>query len=94
MAVFSCEAHNDKGLTVSKGVQINIKGEQEGQGSLAGPGGGEGHRIESDLLQDFLCNTTQVSSSLWLSVLGKNPQDNYKAYLFLRLGCLTQVICS
>ncbi|XP_058523605.1 tyrosine-protein kinase Mer [Ochotona princeps] len=24
-AVFSCEAHNDKGLTVSKGVQINIK---------------------------------------------------------------------
>nr|XP_035127865.2 tyrosine-protein kinase Mer isoform X2 [Callithrix jacchus] len=25
MAVFSCEAHNDKGLTVSKGVQINIK---------------------------------------------------------------------
>ncbi|KAM6178284.1 tyrosine-protein kinase Mer [Rhynchocyon petersi] len=23
--VFSCEAHNDKGLTVSKGVQINIK---------------------------------------------------------------------
>ncbi|KAM5142677.1 tyrosine-protein kinase Mer isoform 3-T3 [Callospermophilus lateralis] len=25
MAVFSCEAHNDKGLTVSEGVQINIK---------------------------------------------------------------------
>ncbi|XP_069869407.1 tyrosine-protein kinase Mer [Dipodomys merriami] len=25
MAVFSCEAHNDKGLTVSKGVQVNIK---------------------------------------------------------------------
>ncbi|XP_064227765.1 tyrosine-protein kinase Mer [Aotus nancymaae] len=25
MAVFSCEAHNDKGLTVSKGAQINIK---------------------------------------------------------------------
>ncbi|CAO2578872.1 Tyrosine-protein kinase Mer, partial [Lemmus lemmus] len=24
-AVFSCEAHNDKGLTVTKGVQINIK---------------------------------------------------------------------
>ncbi|EDL28217.1 c-mer proto-oncogene tyrosine kinase [Mus musculus] len=24
-AVFSCEAHNDKGLTVSKGVHINIK---------------------------------------------------------------------
>ncbi|XP_054978648.1 tyrosine-protein kinase Mer [Sorex araneus] len=24
-AVFSCEAHNDKGLTVSKGVQVNIK---------------------------------------------------------------------
>ncbi|KAM9053470.1 tyrosine-protein kinase Mer [Megaptera novaeangliae] len=24
-AIFSCEAHNDKGLTVSKGVQINIK---------------------------------------------------------------------
>ncbi|XP_031297105.2 tyrosine-protein kinase Mer [Camelus dromedarius] len=24
-AVFSCEAHNDKGLTVSKGAQINIK---------------------------------------------------------------------
>ncbi|XP_007957601.2 tyrosine-protein kinase Mer [Orycteropus afer afer] len=23
--IFSCEAHNDKGLTVSKGVQINIK---------------------------------------------------------------------
>lgn len=30
-AVFSCEAHNDKGLTVSKGVQINIKGKQRGQ---------------------------------------------------------------
>jgi hypothetical protein len=30
MAVFSCEAHNDKGLTVSKGVQINIKGKQQG----------------------------------------------------------------
>ncbi|KAL0620128.1 Tyrosine-protein kinase Mer [Plecturocebus cupreus] len=29
MAVFSCEAHNDKGLTVSKGVQINIKGKQQ-----------------------------------------------------------------
>lgn len=27
MAVFSCEAHNDKGLTVSRGVQVNIKGE-------------------------------------------------------------------
>lgn len=38
-AVFSCEAHNDKGLTVSTGVQINIKGEQQGQSSLAGPGG-------------------------------------------------------
>ncbi|XP_004844368.1 tyrosine-protein kinase Mer isoform X3 [Heterocephalus glaber] len=25
MAIFSCEAHNDKGLTVSKGVQVNIK---------------------------------------------------------------------
>ncbi|XP_036894495.1 tyrosine-protein kinase Mer isoform X2 [Sturnira hondurensis] len=25
MAVFSCEAHNDKGLTVSKGIQVNIK---------------------------------------------------------------------
>ncbi|XP_063086049.1 tyrosine-protein kinase Mer isoform X1 [Cavia porcellus] len=24
-AIFSCEAHNDKGLTVSKGVQVNIK---------------------------------------------------------------------
>ncbi|KAM5316719.1 tyrosine-protein kinase Mer isoform 2-T2 [Glossophaga mutica] len=24
-AVFSCEAHNDKGLTVSKGIQVNIK---------------------------------------------------------------------
>ncbi|XP_062065832.1 tyrosine-protein kinase Mer [Lepus europaeus] len=24
-AIFSCEAHNDKGLTVSRGVQINIK---------------------------------------------------------------------
>lgn len=24
-AVFSCEAHNDKGLTVSRGVQVNIK---------------------------------------------------------------------
>uniref|UniRef100_A0A8C3WRZ8 Tyrosine-protein kinase Mer n=1 Tax=Catagonus wagneri TaxID=51154 RepID=A0A8C3WRZ8_9CETA len=24
-AIFSCEAHNDKGLTVSEGVQINIK---------------------------------------------------------------------
>uniref|UniRef100_A0A8D1W318 Tyrosine-protein kinase Mer n=1 Tax=Sus scrofa TaxID=9823 RepID=A0A8D1W318_PIG len=24
-AIFSCEAHNDKGLTVSKGIQINIK---------------------------------------------------------------------
>ncbi|KAM6179315.1 tyrosine-protein kinase Mer [Erethizon dorsatum] len=25
MAIFSCEAHNDKGLTLSKGVQVNIK---------------------------------------------------------------------
>ncbi|XP_015981599.2 tyrosine-protein kinase Mer isoform X2 [Rousettus aegyptiacus] len=25
MAVFSCEAHNDKGLTVSRGVQVNVK---------------------------------------------------------------------
>ncbi|XP_075418663.1 tyrosine-protein kinase Mer [Tenrec ecaudatus] len=25
MAIFSCEAHNDKGLTVTKGVHINIK---------------------------------------------------------------------
>lgn len=28
--IFSCEAHNQKGLTVSKSVQINIKGKCQG----------------------------------------------------------------
>lgn len=30
-AVFSCEAHNEKGLTVSKRIQVNIKGEKRGR---------------------------------------------------------------
>lgn len=40
-AVFSCEAHNDKGLTVSTGAQVNIKGEQQDSPSAwLGAGGG------------------------------------------------------
>lgn len=38
-AFFSCEAHNDKGLAVSKGIQVNIKGEKQSQ-SLSSVGGG------------------------------------------------------
>lgn len=41
MAVFSCEAHNDKGLTVSRGVQVNVKGERRaGPRTSGGWGGG------------------------------------------------------
>lgn len=43
MAVFSCEAHNDKGLTVSRGVQVNVKGERRaGPRTSGGWGGGGG----------------------------------------------------
>lgn len=48
MAIFSCEAHNDKGLTVSRGVQVNVKGERRaGPRTSGGWGVGVGHGASS-----------------------------------------------
>lgn len=62
-AVFSCEAHNEKGLTVSKRIQVNIKGEKRGRSleRVWELGGGT-----AGAQTDCLCDLGQVPQPLWL----------------------------
>lgn len=64
-AVFSCEAHNEKGLTVSKRIQVNIKGEKRaGPSSVSGSWGGRGAQLEPRLTASVVLDKSPNLSGL------------------------------
>lgn len=89
-AVFSCEAHNDKGLTVSKGVQVNIKGEKRGGLSrrAGSSGSGWGWRAVCALWPGAQASPLTASVTLDkspTSLASVFSSDNDRTYLFVRL---------